>query len=348
MLIEGCNRKDAVKEPIKIGAVLSITGFGSVYGENSRNGIELAVKEINEAGGVKGRPLKVIYEDDATDGKTAVTIVNKFISVDNVDAIIGGTWDLSLEPIVPIVEDANLLIINPSTGNTKKDSRLSPQLFRTWPSIHYQVSKFEPIVKKESIKTAVIFRNNGPWAFSHKTNLEELLEKNRGKLIEDFVGVNIDNNDFRSEISKAKVLQPDAVFLAVGYNDAANIVKRMKEQGFKAIILSSEGSLNDALDLGLVSVEDADGSYMISLRAQDKEFIEKYKKEYGKKPGVSADTAYAALKILAEAYEETGTTETNIIRQYLQGLPLFDENGDALHAVPIYKVEKGTRILQEE
>lgn len=347
LMLIGCAPQAAPEEePIKIGAVLSMTGFASIYGQNSQDGLELALKEINDAGGVLGRPIKIVYEDDTTNGRTAVTAAQKLISVDKVVALIGGTWDLSLEPIVPVADSAKLIIINPSTGNTKEDSRLSPYLFRTFPSVPYQVNKYEPVLLKENINTIVIFRNDGPWAFAQKNTLQKLMEKNGGKLIADFAGPNIDNNDFRTEVTKLKELRPDAIYLALGFNDAANVVKRMNEQGVYAKILSSEGSLKDALNKNLLQPSDAEGAYFTDSSPIDPEFISKYKAMFGKNPDITTDLAYAALKLLAQAYQATGTTDTETVREYLQNLPLFDANGDATPIVNIYKIEKGATILQ--
>lgn len=325
-------------EPIKIGAVLSLTGFAQSYGEPSRNGIALAEKEINAAGGINGRLIKVIYEDDLTSGKNAVTAVQKLIEVDKVDALVGGTWDLSLEPIVPIAESAGLIIINPSNGNTKPDSRLSPNLFRTWPSIYYQMNAFKSIITDKRIKTIALIRNSGAWAEAHQKALGILMNETGGKIIADFAGPEVDNNDFRAEISRLKVLKPDAVFIATGYNDAANIVKRMNEQGIDAKVLSSEGALGTAIGLGLINESEIGIAYRISLAPTDPGFIAKYRSEYGKEPGLSADTSYNALKILAKAYNATGTTDTQTVRAYLQSSGDFDENGDAAGEVRIIEV----------
>ncbi|MEK6960158.1 MAG: ABC transporter substrate-binding protein [Nanoarchaeota archaeon] len=342
IVISGCEPANptgkAIAEPIKIGAVLSLTGFAQSYGEPSRNGILLAEKEINAAGGVNGRLIKVIFEDDGTSGKNAVTATQKLIDVDKVDAIIGGTWDLSLEPITPVTAKAGLIIINPSTGNADPKSRLSPNLFRTWPSIERQIDAIRPVMQKERIKNIALIRNSGPWALAHKSALERLLAKTGGKIVYDAAGPDVDNNDLGSEITKIAAQDIDAVFLASGQNDAANTIKKFKEQGFKTVLISSEGSLGTAIKAGLVDLKDAEGAYLIDLAPTDPDFIIDYQREYGKKPGLSADTSYNAVKTLARAYNATGTTDTETVRAYLQSSGDFDKNGDAAVEVRIARV----------
>lgn len=98
----GVSKRQTVRtpagEPLKIGVVASFTGPGAFYGENIRKGIDFAAYEINKAGGVLGRPVKVIYEDDHTTPKDTVSAVQKLLSVDGVIAILGVQWDFWLMP----------------------------------------------------------------------------------------------------------------------------------------------------------------------------------------------------------------------------------------------------------
>ncbi len=330
--------------PVKIGAVLSLTGFAAYYGENSKNGMDLAVDEINQAGGINGIPLQIIYEDDATDGKTAVTAAQKMIDTDKIAALLGGTWDVSLGAMVPIADSSKILLINPSTGNNEEGTRLSPYLFRLWSPTAKKVRAYAPILDKENIKTVVLFRNSGAWALGHKKALEKLLKERGGSLFGDIVGVNVDDNNFYTEITKAKSLSPDAVFLALGLGDTSNVIRRMKEQGFKAKILGAEGTM-EVVTKNMIVPQDAEGAYFVDLVSTDPGFIEKYTAKYGKPPGISADTAYKAVQVLAQAYKTTGTTDTEKIRAYLQSLPLFDEYGDIIMQIPIYQIQSGKPVL---
>ncbi len=343
LLLAACTPQQS--EQIKIGAVLSLTGVAAFYGESSRNGMDLAVEEINAAGGINGKKIVVIYEDDGTDGKRAVTALTKLMEIDKIDAIIGGTWDYSLEPMAPIADAAKLILINPSTGNTKDNSRLSQYLFRTWPPVPNHVRAYRLVIKQEKIKHAVIFRAPGSWSDSYKENFERLMKENGGELTADFVGTAFDGNDFATQVTKAKSLKPDVVFLAVGPIDTAHIVKKMKEQQFDAILLNAEGNFGEALTRNAITTDDFAISYYIDMLPYDEEFVKKYTEKYGKEPGISSDAAHMAVKVLAQAYRETRTTDTETVRQWLQGSSYFNTNGDASRPVPIYKIENGKKTL---
>lgn len=329
---------------IVVGAPLSLTGFASAYGQNTMNGLEMAKEEINANGGIHGRMIEIIYEDDATNGKNAATVAQKLIAIDGVDALIGGTWDLSVEPIAPIADREDILFITPSTGNTEENNRLSENLFRTWPAIHYQMAGLGEALTHENVSTIVVLRNTGPWSLAHKDGLERLMRERGGQVVADFAQINVDGNDFRTDISKVKMLNPDAVFIAVGYNDATNILKILKEQSVDVKVFSSDGALGTALDMGALSLIDAEGAYIIDLAPADEVFRQKYMERYGGYPGVSADHAYVALQLLAECYARTETTNTAVNRECLSKKPVFDANGDAIGPAPVYRVEGGSYV----
>jgi branched-chain amino acid transport system substrate-binding protein len=101
------------KEPIKIGAVISLTGFAAPWGEYSKNGIDLAVKNINEKGGIDGRNVEVVIEDDHTDAKDSVTAYNKLVNVDHVDGVIGSIFDFTSQPLIPLAASNKTTLLVP-------------------------------------------------------------------------------------------------------------------------------------------------------------------------------------------------------------------------------------------
>ncbi|NDE68437.1 hypothetical protein EB052_02415, partial [bacterium] len=101
-------------QPIKIGAVLSLTGAAASFGEMSKYGMDLAASEINSAGGVGGRPVEIVYGDDQTDPKAAVGMYKKLTSIDHVDAIIGSNFDFVTQPIFALASSSDTAVISPS------------------------------------------------------------------------------------------------------------------------------------------------------------------------------------------------------------------------------------------
>ena len=171
------------------------------------------------------------------------------------------------------------------------------------------------------------------------------MKENGGELIADFVGQEFDGNDFGTQVTKAKSLNPDAIFLAIGPIDTAHIVKKMKEQNFDSILLNAEGNFGEVLKRKTVTTDDFTISYYVDMLPSNEEFINKYKEKYGKETGISSDAAYMAVKILAQAYNEAGTTDSETVRQWLQKSSYFDANGDTSRPVPVYRIENGKKEL---
>ncbi|MEK6960860.1 MAG: ABC transporter substrate-binding protein [Nanoarchaeota archaeon] len=139
ILIQGCTTGQAYKtspanqkEPITIGAVLILTGTGSNWGQNSRQGADLAVKELNAEGGVLGRQLKMDYEDNPNDyPASAVTALNSLTAKD-VKIVIGTTWSTSGLAVAPIACDERILMISPTLGMADFNERCD-YLQNIWP-----------------------------------------------------------------------------------------------------------------------------------------------------------------------------------------------------------------------
>ena len=117
--------------PIKIGAILSQTGFAASFGESAKNAVQLAVEDINKSGGIDGRPVVVYYEDDHTDAKEAVSAFQKLTSIDHVDAIMGGLFDFAAQPLFPLADTNKIAFVSPDNFRIPNGFELTPNTFVT-------------------------------------------------------------------------------------------------------------------------------------------------------------------------------------------------------------------------
>jgi len=127
----GVSRKPAEEEPIKIGAVLPLTGTESSWGADAKEGIELAVEEINSRGGIKNKKIEIIYEDGQCKPEPAVTAAQKLINVDRVSVIIGEICSSATLAIAPITETAKVVLISPGSASPKI-TEAGDFIFRNW------------------------------------------------------------------------------------------------------------------------------------------------------------------------------------------------------------------------
>ena len=134
-LVRWSGQQRTNEDTIRIGVVASLTGPGSFYGENIRAGAELAAHEINQAGGVKGQPLEIIFEDDATNPKQTVSAARKLIDVDEVLAIVGVQWDFLANAAAPVAQEKETVIISAAAPfDSIREENQNPYMFTTFPS----------------------------------------------------------------------------------------------------------------------------------------------------------------------------------------------------------------------
>lgn len=289
----------------KVGAVLPITGAGAAYGENQRNAILLAMKEINDAGGINGKMMEVIIEDDHTDPKTTVTATQKLINIDGVQVIIGGVWNHLAEAIIPVIDSSKIVLISPSVSEDSLISK-SPYLFFTFPTIASNKQVFEQFLSKyKNAKIAIMIWNN-TWGTGHANEFKKAIENTGNILVKEIILPQPDNNDVRGQLALLKPLNVDVVFTALNFGDASVFAKTRSQFGIKATAFNHY-NIASAYFNGLINKDDMNGYYFFSPTPPSTEFLKKYKDAYGKEPDIpDADSAYDAVYVIKLALENNG------------------------------------------
>lgn len=338
----GCAKKE--EKEIKIGAILPLTGDAALAGINSREGMELAVSEINQAG-LDGKKIRVIYEDTQADPKTAVSAVNKLIQIDNVQYIIDDSISSVTLAVAPIVEKSKVVLL--STGSTApKISQAGEFIFRIWNSDTLEgeeVAKYA--VDNLKLKNiGVLFANN-----DYGLGLSEVFQSQLSKgglhpsTVEAFEQ---GSQDYRTQLAKLLSKKPEAIYL-VGYSkDCVKIIQQAKEMRYKGIWLGTTVMLDStvtdvikknsyALYYPVPFIPDT-----LSAKSFRDSFFSKYKKE----PPALADVGYDAVMLFRKAVEIGGGRNGGNIKKGLMnikhhegasGLIEFDTNGDVHKPIEI-------------
>jgi branched-chain amino acid transport system substrate-binding protein len=294
---------------IKIGAILPMTGAGAAYGENQGNAIKLAVKEINAAGGIHGKKLEVIFEDDHTDPKTTVTSAQKLINVDKVQVMIGGVWNHLAEAVIPVIDKAKVVLVSPTVSADSLSSK-SPYVVFTFPTIASNEAVFKQFLSKyHNAKIAIMIWDN-TWGTAHADEFKKAIEATGNTLVKEVIMPLPDNNDVRGQLTLLKALNPDVIFTALNFGDASTFAKVKSQLGIKAVAFNHY-NLASAYENGLISQKDMDGYYFFRPTPPTADFINKYKKEYRKEPNIpDADSAYDAVYVIKLALENNGGKNT--------------------------------------
>ncbi|MBI5126496.1 MAG: ABC transporter substrate-binding protein [Candidatus Taylorbacteria bacterium] len=298
------------QELIKIGANFALSSFGASWGEPSKQGAELAAFQINQNGGVLGRQVVVVTEDNYSEAKGSVSAVNKLISIDKVNFLLTG-WTDQTEPVIPIITQNKILTVTVSAGAadfTKK----SEYLYRTWPSDAIAVKELVAYAKSKNFKKVALVQSIGPW----ENSLIEVftsLAKEQGIKVVSPVSFPIDTQDFKTHVSKIKQSKPDAVFAAITSGPIERFLQQSGELKIGTPILYPV----DVAALGAtakVSVPYLKNLIYAIYTPSRQVFVDAFKAKYGTEPGPGADTAYDAVYMIARAVEKAGTTDVEKVK----------------------------------
>jgi len=347
-------------EKIKIGAILPLSGSGAKYGEEAKNGINLAVMQINTSGGVNNKEIKIIYEDDQGKSSGAINAFNKLVTVNKVPVVIGPMYSSTVLSVAPIAEEKKVVLFTPS-GSSPEITQAGDYVFRNWPSDTFEGSEMANFAYEQlDLQKAAILTVN----IDYGTGLTEVFKNKFTALGGQVLAIekyDQGDTDFRSQLTKIKATKPDVLYLPGYYTEIALILKLAKELGFDTKYLSCVGFDNPkAIELAGEAAEDV----IFARPAYDPNsedevvsgFVESFKGEYNTIPGTYAAHAYDALNILIIAIKRGGYEAEDIkdvlynVQNFngVTGSTSFDKNGDVIKSIQIMTVRKGHFVKVHE
>ena len=284
--------------PIKIGAVYSLTGGGGIRANAGRKAIELAVKEINTAGGVNGRPLIMIFEDSKTIPGEAVSAYNKLRNVDRADVIIGDVFSFTTNALIPLSERDKQIIISPSVMD-KSFETVSSYFFTLAPRAESMRKAYNDFFDlNKDIKTVFILCRDDAWGHIHLDIWKEII-KDRGLSIAGEMCQNEFTHDYYLEAARIRAKKPDVVIITY-LLDA--VLRRLKEQHLTTKILTTI-HLEESIKVRHLSPDYTNGAYLALWPATQK-FQDTYQSEYGEPPFLDAHNHYDIIYSIAEAFKK--------------------------------------------
>lgn len=308
-------------EPILVGEFASLTGSESTFGLSTHKGILLAIDEANAQGGVKGRPLKLITEDNKSKVELVAPTVEKLIKTDEVLALIGEVASQRSLAAAPIAQRHGIPMISPSSTNPAV-TRVGNYIFRVCfidPFQGYVMAKFA--IENLKIKRVVIFKDkDSKYSLGLADYFERTFRRLGGQILGDFSYASGDV-DFKDELLKIKTLKPEALFLPGYYNEVALIARQSKQIGIKAQFLGGDGW--DSPKLYEVAQDAINGAYFsnhFTEESRDPEvvkFIENFRKKFDSRPDGLAAGGYDAAWILIDAMKRTANLKPDEIRKEL-------------------------------
>jgi branched-chain amino acid transport system substrate-binding protein len=328
---------------ITIGAVLPLSGVAAQDGENEKNGIAMAISEINATGGIGGRQLSAIFEDDESDPKISVSAVTKLISIDNIQVMIGGTWDFLANAVVPVIAQDKRVMITPSTFPDTLQAT-STYLFETHSPVAIDEPIFEKFLNRFKNPRVVVIAPSQPWGMAHVRAFEQAIAATHSQLVKEVILPNFDDNDIQGQLTLVKPLRPDVILTAINFDDYAAFMKRRFALGISAPVLA-EQKVEDMYARDNLSADLLSNVFVFRFSPSSPTFVSAYQKMYGDAPKEYADTAYDSVYVIKQAIEESGEkTDADSIRMGLKkitsyqgasGLIDFSQNNYAENKTPI-------------
>ena len=320
--LTGCGggSKGADGDTIKVGGVLEMTGGSASFGISSKNGIDLALKKINEKGVLGGKKLSLVVADTKSEASEATNAMQKVISQDKVVAVIGPNQSSAVIAAGAInngskVVDITPMGTNPDVTVDPKTKKVKPYSFRTCFIDPFQGTVMASFASNElKVKKAAIYIDNtSDYAKGLAQFFKENFIKNGGQVVIEEAYLQKDT-DFKSTLTKIKAAQPDFIYIPGYYQEVGLIVKQAREMGINVPMAGGDGW--DSAKLPEIAGKAAlDNTFFSSLYSPDdtsdlnKNFVAEYKKAYNTNPDVFAALAYDSTLLVAEAIEKAGSAD---------------------------------------
>jgi len=323
----------AQQQPIKIGHLVPLTGFLSPMGDFASKAGKLAIEEINAAGGVLGRKLETIVDDETNPG-VGVQKATKLIQQDKVDFLLGTVSSAVALAIMDVADRYQKIFFN--TGSNSDEIRGAKCNYYTFcteaSNTQYVKAIGRYLVKNKNYKTFYILTSD--YAFGHDLTrvTRRLLNELGGKEIgHDLVPTG--TADYSSFLLKVRNAKPEVIFCNVAGSDQTTFLKQYTEFGLK---IDVAGGVTDTILMWNAGKDTAQGVWTVIWwgdldNAWTKNFTAKYRQKYGQPPENQAWGDYTSIKVLAEAIKMAGTTESKKVAEALEKVKFDGGKGRELY-----------------
>ena len=325
-LAAGCERRSgggaaSTTGDIVVGFYGSLTGDGASFGQSSREGAELAVEQVNAAGGLLGgRPIRLLVEDDQSRPEEASNAVTKLVTQDKVVAVIGEVASRRTLAAAPVAQRYQVPLITPASTN-EKVTAVGDYIFRVCFIDPFQgevLAKFAYNDLKAR-RVAILTDIQQDYSVGLAASIADNFRKAGGTVLP-AVSYSTGDADFRAVLTQIRSQKPDAIFATGYYPEAAIIVRQARELGLQVPILGGDGWVGDSLKNGREALRNTFISNHYSADNPDpivQTFVTAYRAKFNREPDSLAALGYDAVKVLADALTRAGSTEGAKVRDAL-------------------------------
>ncbi|MBR5867081.1 MAG: ABC transporter substrate-binding protein [Spirochaetaceae bacterium] len=348
MMFIGCSKETS--DSIKIGGIFPLSGPVAVYGTECRNGIQLAIDEINAAGGINGKMIVLIGEDDEGNPEKSVNAYKKLVTKDKCKIIIGSLTSGCTAAISSLAQAQKVLLLAPAATQTDITDA-GDFVFRAC-----FIDPFQGTVGGKfaydslgATKAAVLYDVGNDYSIGLYENFKKSFEAAGGEIVS-AESYSTGDMDFNAQLTKIKTTNPDVVYLPDYYGTVALIAKQLRAQGINTPIVGADGwdgivdNAGDEVLNGFYSnhyAADSTDSKVV-------EFVSSYEAKYGSTPVSFAALGYDCVYLLKDAMAKSGSFDSVVLKgtlmetdgSYVTGNLKFDEKRNPVKSAVMMEVVK--------
>lgn len=333
--------------PINVAMVIPISGSSAPTGEYMKNGAQMAIDEINKAGGVLDRQLKLDVEDEACDAQQSVAGANKAVSNGAVISV-GGYCSGATLPEIPIFQRANIPMIVPAANSQDLVNQKAKNVFMINGTGKQQSTAALTFMKKQGFASVALVDDNTSYSKDINTETAKQIEADGSVKVALSTSVTAGESDYSAVVRDIMGANPALVYWTGYYQEGGLIINQLKNAGFTGKIMVADGSVDPSLSQ--IAGAGAEGVFATMTQTPDtlkgaEDWIADYKKQFNSEPGPYSTQSYDAVRLAAEAIKKAGSTDGDKIIKALEDIDGFEMFSGPLKFTPEHTLSSGGFVI---
>lgn len=321
------DRAQSNSPSVRIGVLTPLTGDVASWGQMQRNATEMALNEVNSMGGLRGHPVKVIYEDSKANPRVGLNAFRKLVDVDRVPLVVGCPASNTTLAIAQYANESQTVVL--SSGSTAQVvGEAGPYVFRIMPSDEVQAGIMADWAKSLGFNRVAIIYVENTWGRGLADAFESAFQQQGGVIVSKNA-TQQEATDFRAQLQRVFQTAPDAIYAPLYTRQAGLMIRQARELGLSQQILGADVyETPELMEAGGEAVEGVLYTTYSSGEGQNHDtFAATYRNEFGREPEAYAFYCYDAMKIAFYAIKQIPDSESitgSRIRDALLGIEQYD------------------------
>ncbi|MEO7130951.1 MAG: branched-chain amino acid ABC transporter substrate-binding protein [Dermatophilaceae bacterium] len=329
---------------IILGMITPLSGGSAAIGPYMKNGAQLAVNEVNKAGGVNGRQLKLVAEDGACDPKTAAAAAAKLVTAGTIVSV-GGYCSSATLPTLSIFNKAGIPMIIPAANSNDLVKDKLKNVFLLNGTGAQQAQAAVDFMKSSGFKAVALVDDNTSYSKDITTRTAADLEGDAAVKVVSQQSVTAGESDYSAAVTAILRAKPDFVYWTGYYQEGGLLIKQLKAAGYTGKMMVADGSVDKQL-VSIAGDANAEGVYATMTQTPQtipggEAWIAKYKAAFSSDPGPYSTQSYDAVRVAAEALKNAGSTKGDDIIAALEKIDGFKIFSGALKFTPEHTLTEG-------